>query len=290
MLRYNMDLSGEPLIEQVRRRPRVYLDHWAIREFSSKSDLGNRLTSTLERSNGDLALSVLSFAEFAGLTDLAQAAAAERLVEGLLPHLFFIRFEPWEVLQREETFDAGRSIQAPEGDEQVLEMVAHLPGAGLSGWTIKGIFTEPSVRRDRLISTIESFEKSGVEGVRRLRDRLDKEKDLRRAKRRRLKDLAATRRATRPLLWELITELEANRAGEPTGNDMIDLMHTVVPCAYCDFVVIDRRWQLAVDRARERMVEADIDAPVARVFSKPNDGLERFLNELEMFTPSKITQ
>ena len=79
MLRYNLDLSGEPLIEQVRRRPRVYLDHWAIREFSSRSDLGNRLTSALERSNGDLALSVLSFAEFAGLTDLDQAAAAERL-------------------------------------------------------------------------------------------------------------------------------------------------------------------------------------------------------------------
>jgi hypothetical protein len=69
--------------------------------------------------------------------------------------------EPWEVLQREEDFDSGKSSQAPEGDEQVLEMVAHLPGAGLSGWTIKGIFTEPSVVSQFEISALGGERTSG---------------------------------------------------------------------------------------------------------------------------------
>ena len=286
MLRYSFAPDGALRIEQVRRRPRVYLDHWALREFSMKPDLGARLKSALEKHQGTLVLSLLSWTEFTGITDIGQASAAERFVEGILPRLFFIRFEPWEVLKREEAFDAGRTNQAPEGDEQVLETVAHLPGAGVSGWTIKGIFTEPSTRRDQLILTIENFKQAGVEGIRRLRERLDTEKDVQQAKRRRLKGLIGVRSATRPLLWELITELEANRAAEPTGNDMIDLCHAVVPSAYCDFVLLDRRWHLAVDRARERMLKEGIEAHVARVFSKPHNGIEEFLAALEAFRPS----
>ena len=62
-------------------------------------------------------------------------------MESLLPRLFFLRFQPFEVLKREEDFQAGRTRQAPEGDEEVLLTVADLPGVGVSGWTIRGIFT-----------------------------------------------------------------------------------------------------------------------------------------------------
>lgn len=286
MLRYNLAANHELRIEQVRRRPCVYLDHWALRDFSTKPELGARLSTALEKHDGTLALSLISWAEFAGVTDADQAAAAERLVEGLLPRLFFLRFQPFDVLEREEAFDGGRITQAPEGDEEVLETVAHLPDSGVSGWTIKGIFTEPSERRDHLIPTITQLADAGIEGVRRLRDRVDTEKSMRRAKRRRLKGLGGTRRATRPLLWEMLTELEANRSGEPTRQDMIDLFHVVVPCAYCDLVLIDRRWSLAVDRARERMAKEGIEVRVAQVFSKRHNGVEQFLAALESFSPS----
>ena len=62
-------------------------------------------------------------------------------MESLLPRLFFLRFQPFEVLKREEDFQAGRTRQAPEGDEEVLLTVADLPRVGVSGWTIRGIFT-----------------------------------------------------------------------------------------------------------------------------------------------------
>jgi hypothetical protein len=207
----------------------------------------------------------------------------------LLPRLFFLRFEPFEVLKREENFDSGRTRQAPEGDEEVLVTVARLRGVGVSGWTVKGI-TQPSERRDHLMPTIEAMADQGIEGVRLLRTRVDTLKEAQQAKRRRLKGLAGTRRATRPLLWEIITELEANRAGEPTRQDMIDLFHVVVPCAYCDFVLIDRRWHLAVDRARERMSKEGIEVHVARVFSKPDNGVEQFLAALEVFSPPVRTE
>lgn len=265
----------------------VYLDHWALRDFSSIPEIGARFATTLAKRDGTLALSLLSWAEFAGLTDTSQAEAAERFVEGLLPRLFFTRFEPFEVLKREEDFDTGRTQQSPEGDEDALATVAHLHGSGVSGWTVKGIFTEPSKRRDSLTSTIESFADAGIESLRRLRARVDSEKEMQRAKRQRLKGLEGARRATRALLWEMITELEANRAGDPTRNDMMDLFHVVVPCAYCDFVLVDTRWQQAVDRARDRLSKRGISVRVARVFSKSENGIDRFLTELDAYMPER---
>jgi hypothetical protein len=284
MLRYNLAANDDLRVEQLRRRPCVYLDHWALRDFSTTPELGARLSAAIEKHDGTLALSLMSWAEFAGITDAGQAAAAERLVEVLLPRLFFLRFEPFEVLKREENFDSGCTRQAPEGDEEALVTVARLRGVGVSGWTAKGIFTQPSERRDHLMPTIEAMADQGIEGVRLLRTRVDTLKEVQQAKRRRLKGLAGMRRATRPLLWEIITELEANRAGEPTRQDMIDLFHVVVPCAYCDFVLIDRRWHLAVDRARARMSNEGIAVHVARVFSKPDNVIEQFLAALEGFS------
>jgi hypothetical protein len=281
MLRYNLAANSDLRIEQVRQRPCVYLDHWALRYLSTNAEPGSRLRNAVEKHDGTLALSLVSWAEFAGLTDGGQAAAGEQFVESLLPRLFFIRFEPWEVMSREQDFEAGRTSQAAEGDEDMLRTVAQLPGVGLSGWTVKGIFTQPTERRGSLLPTVQSLADAGIEGVRRLRTRVDTLKEVQQAKRNRLKGLERVRRATRPLLWELITELEANRAGEPSRRDMIDLFHAVVPCAYCDFVLVDRRWHLAVERAKARMVKEGIQAPVARVFSKPDNGVEQFLAALE---------
>jgi hypothetical protein len=105
MLRYRLAARDDLRIEQVRKRPCVYLDHWALRDFSTHPELGARLGAALEKREGTLALSVISWAEFAGVTDASQAAAAERLVEGLLPRLYFLRFEPFEVTSMQD----GRS-------------------------------------------------------------------------------------------------------------------------------------------------------------------------------------
>ena len=283
MLRYNLTANDSLHAEQVRQAPCVYLDHWALRLFSTTPELGARLRSAINLHGGTLAMSVLSWAEFTGLTDASQVAAAAEFVESLLPRLFFLRFTPFEVLEREKDFEAGRTRQTPEGDEDVLRLVTSFR-AGLSGWTVKSLFTEPSERRDEVRPVIHEMVTAGIERVRNLRTSVDTIKEVQHAKRHRLDGMWEVRRATQPLLLEMVTELEANRSGDPKRSDIVDLFHVVVPCSYCDFVLIDTRWRLAVERAKRRMLEARIPARVASVFSKPNGGVEQFLLALEGFS------
>jgi hypothetical protein len=66
-----------------------------------------------------------------------------------------------------------------------------------------------------------------------------------------------------------------------TRNHAIDLLHAVVPVAYCDLVLLDKHWETQVDRVRQRFVAARMRVPMAKVFSARRNGLDRFLTELE---------
>ena len=67
-----------------------------------------------------------------------------------------------------------------------------------------------------------------------------------------------------------------------TRNQAIDLIHAVVPVAYCDLVLLDKYWEAQVDRVRSRFDAAGMSIPIGRVFSGKANGIERFLCELEL--------
>lgn len=75
-----------------------------------------------------------------------------------------------------------------------------------------------------------------------------------------------------------------------TTNDAVDVMHCIVPAAYCDFVLVDHTWCVRLTDACEWLNEAGIQSHVAQPFSRRDDGVNRFLEALEAWAHSRSPQ
>jgi hypothetical protein len=83
------------------------------------------------------------------------------------------------------------------------------------------------------------------------------------------------------LLRAIVQGLIADRALPKDPNSAIDFLHTIVPSAYCDFVLLDGQWRHRVERAIEKLDAAGIPAKVATPFEEGKGGVQRFLGALE---------
>jgi hypothetical protein len=124
-------LMGDGAVRYSQRltHPSVYLDHWALLDFSQDEKLGRRLTETIKTRHGTLALSWLNLLEYSKVSEEAQARQAELLFENNLPHLFFLDTQPFRVISREDVFISGSSKAAPHGNEGLLREFSNMTPA-----------------------------------------------------------------------------------------------------------------------------------------------------------------
>jgi hypothetical protein len=272
------DATGAPQIRQRRVEPCVYLDHWAFAKFSRDQRLGRELTAAIHDRKGTLAFGILNLVEFSGVTDANQARAAEQLVERLLPRIYFMRFDFQEVFAREIALWTRKSTQGPSGDEDLLQKFCLPVVTGRSHLHARGLFAavvaqhaEVQAMRDRVASALL---KDLIEFRARATDA-----DFRVLVRAGFKEGAQRPRATLALARALVLEIKADRNAPLTDHDAIDLLHAVVPVAWCEFVLLDGRWCDLVERARRRLLDAGAFR-LAQVFSDRDDGVARFLSAL----------
>lgn len=279
MIKLTTNKNNELELVQWDVSPTVYLDHWALRRFSESSTLAARLTAALKSRNGTLALSVLNLAEFTKVTMEEQARKAESLVEAILPRVFFLDFEPFAVISRENELLAGGLPTPPHADLEFLRMFVQLKPRSLGPFTACNLFkavqySHLAERLDRLADTI-------VNRIEALRGKLDTDEAFQSTIRHPPSGLQI-QRGTRFVLRELVRSLLVDKRTKITRNHAIDLLHAVVPVAYCDLVLLDKHWETQVDRVRSRLNEAGISVPVGRVFSGKANGIDRFLCELQL--------
>ena len=74
-----------------------------------------------------------------------------------------------------------------------------------------------------------------------------------------------------------------------TRNEALDFMHAVDAVDYCDLVLLDKAWERRVNGLRKRIAEAGIDMPIARCFSKRNNGIEGFLDAIERWPEASVS-
>src|SRR5450759_509434 len=98
MIEWSLDSAGRPAVKQVMTHPAVYLDHWAIMKFAGEPKLAMRFTAALKASQGTWAVSLLNLMEFIKMTDESQTVQFEELIEQALPNIFFIDFDPIDVM------------------------------------------------------------------------------------------------------------------------------------------------------------------------------------------------
>jgi len=71
-----------------------------------------------------------------------------------------------------------------------------------------------------------------------------------------------------------------------SSNDALDFLHGVVPIAYSDYVLLDRRWASLGRQAVQRLRNAGHETLVAEIFSGEQGQLEMFLLSLERASES----
>lgn len=255
-------------------RPALYLDTFAIREIADSSELSDRFTQGLRQRGGTWLLGGLSMGEFARFADPRHAQSAERLLIGVLPHIYLF-WPEWEGARvtRGETDPSKRPM--PPADRRNMDYFSKrwadtqsLPKA------FEGMFTLVHERRQEMRETLDEVAAKLVLSLTNHRQ-LDSYRTKAKSAR---PDDGRTRQTI--ISGELLRELVLDTKATITPNEALDLMHTVDAVDYCDLVVLDGAWERRVNRLQETIDKAGISMPIARCFSKRNSGIERFIDAI----------
>jgi hypothetical protein len=277
--------NGERMVQQRLTHPAAYLDTWAIRFFAEYDPAsGERLRVALLRAGGTLVLSDLNLGDFAGFEDARHAEAAGRFIDSLGANIFFAEFDAFKVIDREIPIMVRQTDQSPAGDVEMLRLYAEGAEMRSGRLSIQSWFTAVHRERARLKPGLEAMARAFLEGIKGLQLRFDTEAGFRNSARH---DVATScrPRSTQGLLRAIVFRLQGDRKLKLTTNDAVDLMHCIVPAAYCDFVLVDHTWSMRLADAREWLHEVGIEAHIAQPFSRRDNGVARFLETLEAWEP-----
>jgi hypothetical protein len=160
----------------------------------------------------------------------------------------------------------------------LLDAFKNLHPDDLRGFAAKGLVQEVIRQRDRLHHGLESFKKVIVERVGMMQEQMRADEKL--EDRVRGSQAGAIAQPAWLYTREFVGTLLLS-GKKMTQNDAMDLMHSVVPVAYCDMVLLDSGWAHRVRVISRRFLKYGISFTPAEVFSGKAGELERFLHRLE---------
>lgn len=281
MLRYK-DVTEEGVsIEQITTRPTLYLDQWMWCLLSENSKLRKTFIEIGKKVNASIMYSVVTFVELASLEDEKQIEAITEVMQSL--DYGFTEANPSRVILREQ------KLEIPEGGAFI-----HLnPCCDVE--LIRDFFLNvmDPLKPFRISSILTQLREEGTSGrYKEMGQRLGSitqivikaRKDpavIARAKKRHLKkELQRKRSPYTQDIYNLALDFSVvNETMKMTSAEWMDLLHTIVPVAYMDFVLLDKRWCHFIRRVLP-LTYPDI----AQVFSQRE--LDDFLTALSSFNPS----
>jgi hypothetical protein len=263
-------------------RPAIYLDTWALRLFAeAEPALGQRFREALSRARGTLMLSLMSFGEFTSFDDPRHARSAGAYADSINPNIFFSQFDPFQVITAELSTIAGQRNGIPAGDVRLLDQYARRRTGGrqpsISDWFDYGYADRAGHRAD-----IDEMAERFLDGVAELRNRLATEPPFVKLA---LENVKASKlpRVTQALLRALIYRLDPKMT--LNVNDALDIAHCIVPAAYTDFVLLDRRWYVQLKNAVGFLRSVGIETRIAEQYTWRDDGVLKFVERLEAWPP-----
>jgi hypothetical protein len=270
--------ESETWVRQYFVSPSVYLDHWALRLFSDDAQLQDRLVASLLGKGGTLLLSSFSFAEFARDDDRRHAVAAEEFIERLLPNIFLTDFALDKVIEQEQQEHDNVRRFSPPADLPQLKLFAERAQDAPLGFTMRGFI---AMARDNY-APLESVTKGTLQTI---RVGLEAQRAVPEYVRAAL-NVRPTSKRTRTLIimGELMREFILNPNLRLGDNDIMDMIHAALPVNCCDFVLLDGAWTDRVSKMRQRIQSAGTLMSVARCYSRRNNGVLQFLEDLANYS------
>lgn len=255
--------------------PAIYLDHWAIRRLSSDAALGARFFSALKASGGALIISHVNLAEITGPADPRHADEIAAFLEAVLPNMYFAMFDVQKAIDQEKApRDINIRLRAAPDIDLLLEVARQRPDE-FQPFTIAGVIKVIVAHRDQLnaIWTVSNQELADhINNVRSNAETLKQAKNFK-SHPRNVPTMAVMQELLRPIFLDSTLAIDRKDAG--------DIHHAVTSISYCDYVLLDGKWEELYGRMVRRFSELDLQIRVAKVFSERRQGLELFLQELE---------
>ena len=255
--------------------PAVYLDHWAVRLFSSDAALGQRFLRALKGSGGALVVSHVNLAEVTGPDDPNHADEAAAFFEAVLPNIYFAMFDVQKAIDQEKPpRDTRIRLPAPPDAELLLTVGRERPG-DFRPFTIARLIKVVAAHRHQLGAEWHQSNQKLADHINRVRANpatVEQARDFS-GHSSNVPTLAVMQELLRPVFLDKTLDVDRNDAG--------DIHHAIISIVYCDYVLLDGKWEALHERMVRRFHELGLPIHVAKVFSKRRRGVELFLQELE---------
>jgi len=268
--------TGRKEIKQIPSPPTVYLDNWALNSFTACHTVGARFSNLLNKLGGTLAISIINLLEAVRRNDQKQVSSIRSFVDSV--DGVFVDCDPNGVIRREKR---GRNIgkficeNSPWADLELLEhlLCTHDPRKPVR---VSEVFVQLQKEiRDGTYVIQEDFERDLFPLITKARNDPVALLKVRNRFRNRNKKIKTEFPHTEDLFNQCIDFIVTNETMKMGDKEWRDVFHVIVPVAYFDFVLIDKRWIAFIQSTGLRNPE------IARVYNQAK--LEQFLNDLEKF-------
>jgi hypothetical protein len=260
--------DGRRFLETVSEQPMIYLDHWALRLFSSNSDLRHRFFEAFAR-RGTLLFSVMNISEIAANTG-GSADEIRSFLAQVGPCWAAITVNPAKVAEDEDRLDP------PEGDRSVA--------FGYAMMTEPGFLAKLAATSDLSLAHVvdmtrgEDGDKTRAATSESARDMLAQIEKFRAAH---AKNPAGLNLSYPPIAWNPRRPMRYVYHGlmrsvvkdgfKLNENHVRDFLHTAVATTVAQMLLLDPHWAEMVRKLK-------LPETYTHVYTK--DEVERFLSDL----------
>ena len=277
MLKYSKEnINGKIVvrIDQIAYPPTVYLDTWALFDFIGDNDLADRFIKILNNLGGTLMLSMISVIENMAIDNQEQIQNLYKFIDSI--GAAFLDFNFMRVIRKEKKYKKIRGPFlkiSPAIDCGLLDsfIKTHKPENPLE---VSEIFL--AYRQDLENGKVleENWEQSLFPIIVRARNDINALFNAKTRFRKRKENANTCKFPYTEFLMETcIDYIAINVNMKMPDKEWRDIFHTIVPAAYCDFLLIDKRW-------RSFIRSTDLEYPqIAKVYAQRN--LSEFLKDLE---------
>jgi len=277
MLKYSKEnINGKIVvrIDQIACPPTVYLDTWALFDFIGDNNLADRFIKVLNNLGGTLMLSMISVIENMAIDNQEQIKNLYKFIDSM--DAAFLDFNFTRVIKKEKIYKktGGPFLKiSPAVDLELLDTIIkiHKPEDPLK---VSEIFS--AYRQDLENGKVleENWEKSLFPIIERARNNINALSNAKKRFRKR-KEKANTCKfpCTEFLMETCFDYIAINENMKMPDKEWRDIFHTIVPVAYCDFVLVDKKWLNFIK-------STSLEYPqIAKVYAQRN--LSEFLKDLE---------
>jgi hypothetical protein len=277
MLKYSKEnINGKIVvrIDQIAYPPAVYLDTWALFDFIGDNDLADRFIKILNNLGSTLMLSMISVIKNMAIDNQEQIQNLYKFIDSV--GAAFLDFNFTRVIRKEKKYKKDNSLFLevnPAIDIELLEAFIKIHKSE-NPFKVSEIFS--AYRQDLENGKVleENWEQSLFPIIVKARNNINSLSNAKKRFRKRKENTNTYKFPCTEFLWDsCIDYIAINENMEMQNKEWYDVLHTIVPAAYCDFLLIDKRWLNFIK-------STGLNSPkIAKVYSRQN--LNDFLKDLE---------